>query len=59
MTKKHFVALANMLNDYLDNQGDFGIEETKFDILVAKIANLCEEQNPKFDRKKFYVAVYR
>jgi len=57
MTKKHFIRLANLLKEFLDNQYDVG--EGNFNTLVVRIADMCEESNTKFDRDKFYETVYR
>ena len=56
MTKKHFIKLAAVLNKYLINElnnpggGDFHD-------LVTDIADFCAEQNPNFDRDRFFKAV--
>jgi hypothetical protein len=46
MTKKHFKKLASILKEMAENNID--LKE-----LVSKIADFCEEENPRFSKEKF------
>jgi len=52
MTRKHFEALAKMLKEVHK-------EELSFDGLVSHIADFCEDQNDRFNRDKFFDAIYK
>lgn len=62
MTKKHFIKLAAVLKAHrnaIDKLKPFDYQDEiawAEDSLVSKIADMCEEMNPKFDRKKFIAA---
>ena len=59
MTRKHFEALAAALSS--SKEGEFAhtfpvsAEEMRQDI-IGRIANVCAESNPRFDRDKFLAA---
>jgi hypothetical protein len=50
MTRKDFQALADML------KGAECLNDTQRHYLACKLADLCQEQNPRFDRKRFVAA---
>ena len=47
MTRKHFIALANAIK-----------ESHGFDELVDRVADVCAEANPNFDRQRFIEACH-
>lgn len=49
MTKKHFKKFAKIIKKLIENK----IDPT---ILAEKIADICEEENPRFSRDKFLQA---
>jgi hypothetical protein len=46
MTKKHFIALADMLKDWEHAVG----EHRMWEQLRDRLADFCASQNPRFDR---------
>ena len=48
MTRKHFIALANAINE----------SHGHFDELVERVADVCAEANPNFDRQRFMEACH-
>jgi hypothetical protein len=50
MTKKHYRALAEALS--------FGSDEYGFEFVVDKVADVLAADNLRFDRDKFFEAVY-
>jgi hypothetical protein len=53
MTKKHFVALAQAVKKVATKAG---MTETQHWFLANSITEVCESQNPKFDRDRFILA---
>lgn len=51
MTRKDYVEVANILNDFDKNDGMETIE------LIYRFAALFEKDNPRFDRQRFIDAV--
>ena len=47
MTRKHFIALANAIS-----------ESHNLDELVDRVADVCAEANPNFDRQRFIEACH-
>ncbi len=47
MTKQHFIALANMIREWSGTADEFSPAQ------IYRIADLCAEQNPRFDRSKW------
>ena len=59
MTRKHFEKLAEMLKEmHQSNLNDIDTVHS-FGLLVFKMANFCGEQNERFDRDRFFKAVYK
>jgi hypothetical protein len=60
MTKKHFIAMAAVLNDY--NRKNIEIstlhETNEFKNLINDLMLVFEDSNPLFDRLRFIAAVY-
>ena len=59
MTKKHFKALSAALNGAKPVGNPIETQDvllSYWEDLVARIANVCREINPRFDREKFYAA---
>ena len=57
MTRKHYVEIANILNQY---QGDLGFSDNEihaFDEMIHKLAFYFKLDNQNFDAKKFLNAV--
>ena len=58
MTRKHFEAIAKILNAYTsDNMPSTLHKHRKFDGLVEDLAEFFQETNPNFDRNRFFGAV--
>jgi hypothetical protein len=58
MTKKHFIAIANMLNEYAADSTLSTLHDQKaFDKLVESMAYLFAQENPLFDSERFFSAV--
>ena len=61
MTRKHFEKLAEVLKDLkprdeiLAEQYGLGYYQA-WSTAVSKIANFCEDSNPRFDRERFFKA---
>lgn len=49
MTKKHFEAIAKILRKW----GEGRMEPNKWIALVNDFADLCQAENPNFDRDRF------
>jgi len=62
MTKKHFIALADVIKNHNDDaRGVFGVNANRLIFQpeqIHSLANFCAEQNPKFDRDRWlgYIA---
>lgn len=53
MSKKHYEAIARALNNVMwDDRSD---PATMANVIVA-VSTVCENDNPRFDRQRFYVA---
>lgn len=52
MTKKDYIKFAVMFNVYKDMPS----ANTLWDALVKHSADIFSEDNPKFDKKRFYAA---
>lgn len=50
MTKKDYIKLAAVLKDTRD------IEHDTWSAIVTRIANTCADDNPRFNRERFYAA---
>jgi hypothetical protein len=50
LTRKHFEAVASILNDNQDEVSD---------VLVDQFANYFAESNPNFDRSRFLLRCWR
>ena len=55
MTRKDYVAVAKILNDYWENNP---VEISDFKYLVLDFADMFAEDNPNFNEEKFLEAVY-
>jgi hypothetical protein len=59
MTRKHFEAIARILNQYSIPHAaagfDMGYNDAAFGI-ASDMADLFEAENPRFDREKFLTA---
>ena len=60
-TKRHYAAVASLLRDalYYNNLDSFGakLSRNTLDTLAGRFAGMFTTDNPKFDPKKFYVAI--
>lgn len=58
MHRKHFILIASILKKYNTCQTTKGNKLCLqgFYELTADFANLCESENPSFDKEKFYKA---
>jgi hypothetical protein len=54
MSKKDFVALADILADHTPVQGE--AVDIQYHDLVNEIAECCATTNPNFDRERFVAA---
>lgn len=56
MTKKHFIALADHLKYYLDNNPDFSAKQRG--LIIDVMATFCQRENPRFNRSRWlaYIA---
>jgi hypothetical protein len=52
MTKKHFIALADILRKH-HTWACCKRSDLTFKMLTEDIADLCAEQNPRFNREKW------
>ena len=55
MTRKDYVAVAEILNRYLSN---YPVEISDFKELVFDFADMFADDNPNFNEDKFIEAVY-
>ena len=55
MTRKDYVAVAEILNRYLSN---YPVEISDFKELVFDFADMFADDNPNFDEDRFMQAVY-
>jgi hypothetical protein len=51
MTKKHFIALANVMRRLNGNY--YESNEEQFVDTVSDLADFCTEQNPRFNRERW------
>jgi hypothetical protein len=51
VSRRHFVALAQLVADVQANGGSIGVE-----CLAQRLADLCAADNGRFDRERFMVA---
>jgi len=62
MSKKHYIKIARVLNGLkpvktdLESVNCYGMRLNQWDKLVERIAEIFEEDNPRFDKIKFYKA---
>ena len=53
MSRKHYTAIAGRMSELMWKEGT---DPKTFMAAVVTIADVCEEDNPRFDRQKFYTA---
>lgn len=57
MSKKHFIALANVMRSVkYDSEHDgpeYAIAPKAFKRMVDRLANFCADQNPDFNRERW------
>ena len=55
MTKKDLIAIAEVIRKQrrMDNSG---AQDALLDIIIAELADVCENSNPNFDRDRFLLA---
>jgi hypothetical protein len=51
LSRKHFVALADIVADIVDNEGTIDAKS-----LALRLADWCASENGRFDRERFLVA---
>lgn len=56
MTRKHFIALANAINESHGHCNE--CMQGHFDELVDRVADVCAEANSNFDRQRFIEACH-
>ena len=58
MTKKHFIALADMFKTFQKSDLPTSGLYIKHDDVVSKVADFCAAQNPQFNRERWlgYIA---
>lgn len=54
MTRKHFNAIARLVNDIATNGGSAGAE-----YLAFHLSAICADGNPNFDRDRFLAACFK
>ena len=60
LTRKDFINLADMLHEARPwAQSSEGCARDEHDKLIARVADWCAIQNPRFDRAKFIARVTR
>lgn len=69
MTKKHYVPLTRKLHNiymaYIEGNEYQGTPSMRnpvyvvFDDIISVLADVLEEENDRFDRDKFYKAIYK
>lgn len=53
MTRKHYQAIANIVRE-LGGQKDIGVDgQSALFAMTRKLADMMEEENPRFDRARF------
>jgi len=58
MTRKHYIAIADVIKEYVKpNHLVYGFTNHKDD-LVSELCRVFEEDNPRFDSDKFREACY-
>ena len=60
MTKKDYILIAKILKDIKDNQHDikYNNKDVWISIFTGSFAQELEKENPRFDKDKFYNAVW-
>ena len=57
MTKKHFKAIAEAMSDIRpENVPVMRNDRAQWAVTVYRMAELCQSDNPRFDRVRFYAA---
>lgn len=57
MTRKHYKAIAKALKQHASRIGETS-PETNFVALIHDLADTLQADNPNFDRKRFYAAIW-
>jgi hypothetical protein len=56
MTRKHYQAIANIIRE-LGGQKDIGVDgQSALFAMTRKLADMMEEESPRFDRARFVEA---
>ena len=58
MTRKHYIELAKILNEYQANLNSGGNSQVYFDCMLWKLTDYLKEDNKNFDVPKFMCAVW-
>jgi len=58
MTKKHFIALADLIRDFRIPDGYANTSGNTLCFMIEALADFCQEQNPRFNRDRWlgYIA---
>jgi hypothetical protein len=56
MTRKDYTAIAKAVAEVLKTCEVDSAESTAVEFLAIMLADVCEDDNPRFDRKKFFTA---
>ena len=58
MTKKDFIALADVIRDYQEEQAHYGHIEKESPFLLDVLMDFCQSRNPRF-KKSLWLAYVR
>jgi len=54
MSKKHFIALADVMRAFLETNAGREMDVESQGVLLQHIANFCSDQNGRFDRNRWF-----
>ena len=59
MTKKHYNRIAKEYNSMLQGEGlKYSTAKSTFNNMVNMLAHVLEDDNPRFNKQRFFNAVY-
>lgn len=56
LSKKHFEKFASLLQGYMPDNSYPLDPEDEWESLINDVADIFEDENPLFDRRRFYLA---
>ena len=59
MSKKDYIAIAEQCHDLYSRLDLYTSPKELFDSMVSAIADMFEDDNSRFDRDRFFIAIYQ